>query len=302
MGVAATDAIATGVTGTKIKARKVMYKIKKTDKSICDSDTVATTSTGTGSINESVSRPASRPDPMPVEVFDPTTCDYTYLRREYVDKGVPFILRHPNGEPISHANPPKLAEDGEEGSISVMTDNLNVKLDGIDEIVKKLLPHTFRAHWPLWFQGNYKSGLAHVDLGPGTTNFYWLKRGKKDVVIAPFDVTRKLTLSTGIDNVHIPGSSGNHDYLSTLDRYYRVTLEEQSLLIFNNSGCLHHFTNIIEEGVTPIALSNRCKHAYGSDPRGWLNLAGNLKVWYNMADHFVDLSSEGEQMRTQEKP
>lgn len=123
----------------------------------------------------------------------------------------------------------------------------------------------------------------------------------QDVVIATPQVTRELTLETGIDNIHIPGSSGNHDYLTSLEHYYRVTLEEQSVLIFNNSGCLHHFTNIIEEGVTPIALSNRCKYAYGSDPRGWIHLASNLNVWYNMADHYVDLMADGEQARKQEK-
>jgi len=246
--------------------------------------------------------PALRAEPTPIEIFDPETCDYKYLRKEYLDKGIPFILQRTDGKPISNASPPRTTDDDDtEGCISVQADNMNVKLDGIDPIVKKLLPLTFRAHWPLWFQGNYKSGLAHVDLGPGTTNFYWLKRGKKDVIIAPFEVTRKLTLTTGIDNIHIPGSADNHDYLKDLDMYYRVTLTEQSLLIFNNSGCLHHFTNIIEEGVTPIALSNRCKHAYGSDPRGWMNLAANLKVWYNMASHFAGLASSGEETRKEEK-
>mmetsp|Transcript_4366 Transcript_4366/g.9668 ORF Transcript_4366/g.9668 Transcript_4366/m.9668 type:complete len:360 (-) Transcript_4366:254-1333(-) len=308
MGVAATDALASGATGVRIKAQEVMYKMTKAD----PGDSVATDttedsvasakgSTGMAKFMQSVSRPPERAEPLFVEIFDPETCDYKHLRRNYLDKGVPFILKRSDGKPISNASPPKSAEDGPEGYISVVADSMNVKLDGIDEIVKKLLPHTFRAHWPLWFQGNYKSGLAHVDLGPGTCNFYFLKRGKKDVVIAPFEVTRGLTLSTGIDNVHIPGSADNHDYLSDLTSYYRVLLEEQSILVFNNSGCLHHFTNVIEEGVTPIACSNRCKHAYGSDPRGWLNLAGNLKVWYNMADHAMELQSSGEQFRKQEK-
>lgn len=302
MGIAAGDAISTGITGTKIKAREVMYKVSKSDPDYVNSiDDSTSSSTGVGSINESINRSVNRPAAMPIEIFDPDTCDYKQLRRNYLDKGVPFILQKANGEPISNASPPKTADDAPEGSISVLADNFNVRLDGIDQIVKKLLPTTFRAHWPLWFQGNYKSGLAHIDIGPGTTNFYWLKRGKKDVVIAPFEVTRHLTLSTGIDNVHIPGSAGNHDYLSTLDSYYRVTLEEQSILVFNNSGCLHHFTNIVEDGITPIALSNRCKHAYGSDPRGWLNLAGNLKVWYGMTDHAVDLQTRGDQVRPAEE-
>ena len=66
---------------------------------------------------------------------------------------------------------------------------------------------------------------------------------------------------------------------SYICRYYRVMVEEQSILVFNNAGCLHHFTNVIEDGVTPIALSTRCKHAIGSDPRGWLHLAFDMKVW-----------------------
>jgi len=246
--------------------------------------------------------PTSRSEPIEIKIFDPDTCNYKMLREDYLNNGIPFILQKPDGQPISNISPPRFASDDcQEGDISVIADKFKVPLPGIDEIVKKLIPHTFRAYWPLWFQGNYSSGLAHVDLGPGTCNFYFLKRGKKDVVILPFDSTRKLTLATGIDNIHIPGSAGNHDYLSTVDKYYRVLLQEQSILVFNNSGCLHHFTNIIEEGITPIAVSNRCKYAYGSDKRGWMHLAGNLKVWWNMADHAVDLQTTGEQFRKQDK-
>ena len=123
------------------------------------------------------------------------------LTRRTSPQGVPFVLRKPGGAVISRAAPPRSADDGPDGYISVIADHKGVVLDGIDDIVKRLLPGTFRAHWPLWFQGNYKSGLAHVDLGPGTCNFYFLARGKKDVVIAPFEVTRRLTLATGIDNL-----------------------------------------------------------------------------------------------------
>jgi hypothetical protein len=156
---------------------------------------------------------------------------------------------------------------------------MTTKFENIDDIIKKVLPRTYRAYWPLWFQGNYKSGLVRVDLGPGSTNFYCLQRGKKDVVIADYDGTWHLHMKTGIDNLYCPDSSGNHDYLQRLPKYYRVTLEENSILIFNNSGCLHHFTNVIEEGVTPISLSVRCKNSLGSDPRGWLHSAADLKVW-----------------------
>lgn len=78
-------------------------------------------------------------------------------------------------------------------------------------------------------------------------------------------------------------------------------LEEQSVLVFNNSGLLHHFTNVIEDGVTPIALSVRCKHSLGSDPRGWLHLAADLKVWWNMTDHVTALAGKGADNRPQAK-
>ena len=41
--------------------------------------------------------------------------------------------------------------------------------------------------------------------------------------------------------------------------------------------------------------------AYGSDPRGWLNLAGHLKVWYSMADHAVDFQTKGDQVCAEHK-
>merc|ERR1712083_719579 len=240
-------------------------------------------------------------EPIPVDVFDLDSCDFKMLREKYVDQGIPFVLRRKGGAEISNAGPPDGPGDSPDGSISVIADSMSAKFPGIDELVKKLLPFTWRAYWPLWFQGNYKSGLAHVDLGPGTCNFYYMKRGRKDVVIAPYDETRHLSLMTGIDNLYIPGSSGNHDYLVKLKKYYRVFLEEQSVLIFNNSGCLHHFTNVIQDGVTPIALSVRCKHALGSDPRGWLHLASDLKVWWNMTDHVAALAVKGADSRAQAK-
>lgn len=297
MGAAAHDAVASGATGTYYKAGDL---IGKTEKGSID---IKATKVGEAEFRQSI-LPSStgRVEPTPVDVFDPDTADFSSLKKDYVDKGIPFILRREGGKPISDASPPETDDgSGAEGHISVMSDSIKAKFPGIDEIIKKVLPKTYRAYWPLWFQGNYKSGLAHVDLGPGTCNFYFMKQGKKDVVIAPFETTRDLVLKSGIDNLYVPGSSGNHEYLSILDKYYRVLVEEQSILVFNNSGCLHHFTNVVEDNdVLPIALSVRCKHAYGSDPRGWLNLAANVKVWWNMTDHMLALRKEGPDRRKED--
>lgn len=295
MGVAAHDAIASGSIGTLHKAE---HLIGHTDK-----NAVNLKGCVVGSIteNDGTARPDTQ-EPTPIEIFYVDDADWKQLRKQYVDTGTPFILRKKDGSKISSAMPPQEADpDAAEGNISVLADGMKTKFENIDEIIQKILPRTFRAYWPLWFQGNYKSGLAHVDLGPGTTNFYCLQRGKKDVVIADYDVTRHLHLMTGIDNLYIPDSAGNHDYLQRLSKYYRVTLEEHSILVFNNSGCLHHFTNIIEEGVTPIALSVRCKHSRGSDPRGWLHMTADLKVWWNMTDHVMALSKNKADSRPQGK-
>mmetsp|Transcript_14960 Transcript_14960/g.24745 ORF Transcript_14960/g.24745 Transcript_14960/m.24745 type:complete len:354 (-) Transcript_14960:224-1285(-) len=295
MGVAAHDAIASGTIGTIHKAENLIGFTKR--------DAVDLKGCTLGSISEhDGSDTPGADEPTPIEVFCIEDAEWKNLRKQYVDKGIPFILRKKDGSKISSVMPPQEADpDAPSGNISVLADSIKVKLENIDDIIKKILPHTYRAYWPLWFQGNYKSGLAHVDLGPGTTNFYCLQRGKKDVVIADYEVTRQLSLKTGIDNLYMPDSSGNHDYLDRLPKYYRVTLEENSILVFNNSGCLHHFTNIIEEGVTPIALSVRCKHSLGSDPRGWLHLATDLKVWWNMTDHVMALSGKTADSRPQDK-
>ena len=36
----------------------------------------------------------------------------------------------------------------------------------------------------------YKQGTAHIDLGPATVNFYFMKSGMKDVIIVPTEVSR----------------------------------------------------------------------------------------------------------------
>ena len=225
---------------------------------------------------------------LEVDVFDPDGVDWTMLRVDYIDRCVPFVLRRCSGK-ISDVSPPANdAAAGAQGTIHVKTAPIAKRIPGIDELVHKLLPHTWRAYWPLWFLGNYKSGVAHIDMGPASVNFYFLRTGSKDVVIAPKHVSAGLKLKTGIDSIYIPGSAGNHDYLASLSSYYRVTLQEQDVLVFNNSGLLHHFSNV--EGAAPCeALSVRCKYALGSDKRCRRLLASSPKVWQHMAGHFVGL-------------
>ena len=228
---------------------------------------------------------------MQVDVFDPELADWKMLRSHYIDRCIPFVLRSPFRRISDVAPPPHFTEkEAGEGVIQVVPVPILQKLEGIDNIVKKLLPWTWRAYWPFWFLGNYRSGVAHVDLGPASLNFYFLKQGRKDVVIAPKHVTEGLKLEVGIDSIFMPGTAGNHEFLKHLSSYYRITLQPQDLLVFDNSGLLHHFSNLDDDlGVTCEALSLRCKFSLGSDKRCRRLLGTCPKVWKHMSAHFLGL-------------
>ena len=109
LGTAAHDALGTGAVGTMVKAKELIYKVQEGDaEDVGGEDEVEV-----GSISETVNKSAERAAATPIEIFDPDTCDYKYLRENYVAKGIPFILRKPNGEAISNASPPKLVDDGD---------------------------------------------------------------------------------------------------------------------------------------------------------------------------------------------
>ena len=53
------------------------------------------------------------------------------------------------------------------------------RLPGLQPLLSKLFPTTFRAYWPLWFLGKYSQGKAHIDLGPSTFNCYYLQSARR---------------------------------------------------------------------------------------------------------------------------
>ena len=211
---------------------------------------------------------------LEVDEFDPdklTAADWARIKRDYIEKVVPFVLRREGGKPLSDVAPPPeaVAAAFSQGCIRVVSNPYFIPLGPLDEYIGKLFPGQLRAYWPLWFLGKYSQGLAHVDLGPATYNCYYMKSGGKDVIIVPPDVTRQQTLQNGIDGIYIPDTQGEkREYLKTLHHYYHVNLKPQSMLVFSNSACIHQFRNIdAEDGTPPEALSIRMMHPRFGDRR-----------------------------------
>lgn len=231
---------------------------------------------------------------LPVPVFDPDSpdLDWEKLRREYVDMGVPFVLRRARGKPFSAVAPPSAALRAAfvQGALRVSMLPVLSRLPGLDELIGKLFPMSMRAYWPLWFLGRYTQGNAHIDLGPNTINCYFLRTGGKDVVLVPPEVTRHQPLNNGLDGLGVTGSEvEERHWLSSMLYYYRIDLEPQSLLVFNNSNTIHQFRNVVApDGSQPEALSIRIKHTSHADPRVWLHLLTDAKMWWRFTTVFTN--------------
>lgn len=78
LGTAAHDALGTGAVGTMVKAKELIYKVQEGDAEDAqdeDEDEVEV-----GNSSETVNKPNERAAATPIEIFDPDTCDYKYLR------------------------------------------------------------------------------------------------------------------------------------------------------------------------------------------------------------------------------
>lgn len=262
-----------------------------------------------GSGPPSAPRPGLRGE-QPIEVFDPAhlaTADWSRLRHEYVHRGVPFILRRPGGAPLSTVAPPEEAVRGAfaTGNIRVGRVPWFAKLDGLDELITSLLPYSPRAYWPFWFLGNYSQGTAHVDLGPHTFNCYYMRKGSKDVLLAPPEVAKSIPLAPGIDGLFVPGSADEERrYAKALPYYYRVDLLPESMLCFNNTSTLHQFRNhATADGSNPEALSVRIKHTCCGAPRVWAQMSlpwRAAKAWWRFSGVFISFAALGDKSEDRE--
>jgi len=174
-----------------------------------------------------------------------------------------------------------------QGCIRVVSESYNVQLGALDGFIAKLFPRVLRAYWPLWFLGKYSQGKAHVDLGPATYNCYYLKSGRKDVIVVPPDVTCEQELLPGIDGIFIGDSEDEkRSYLAQLRAYFHVELQPESLLVFSNAACIHQFRNIDgEDGAPPEALSVRMMFPSWGDRRIRLHLVSDLRMYWRFTTY-----------------
>ena len=143
--------------------------------------------------------------------------------------------------------------------------------------------------------GNYESGKAHIDF-VSSYNIYYQNKGKKHVIILPDNNTDYLDLHIGIDNIYVKDDkniSGNNDWLNKVPSYWSFELEQNELLIFNNSKCIHKFINITK---TTEAFSIRIFHSDSSKLIRNSNIL-NIKT----ALHFAKIITTNNTIRNQNK-
>ena len=194
MGVAAHDAISCGIISTMHKARDLIRhtadrKGSQVGDLVMDNESGDLTRDDSSSLDSSSSHPI-RVEATPIQIFHIENANWKELRVNFIEKGIPFVLRRKDGAAISNAAPPRGPDPKDpEGNISVLSDSMRAKYDNIDVIIKKLLPRTFRAYWPLWFQVRYDNETI-VDANDGaqfTHSHYThtLSSGKLQVWLGP---------------------------------------------------------------------------------------------------------------------
>ena len=145
---------------------------------------------------------------MPIDELDLDEVDWALVRHKYIDASIPVVLRRKGGQPIAEGvvppdcavRPPFAA-----GSLRVTTMPMSSPFPGLDEIVRHAFPGAWRAVYPVWFTGEYKAGFSHLDQGPCCSNLYYLRRGSKDVIILPRDVSE----SVGPEHTSLPSGAKN---------------------------------------------------------------------------------------------
>jgi hypothetical protein len=144
------------------------------------------------------------------------------------------------------------------------------------------------------FRGKYISGITHIDISK-TYNFYYMRKGIKEVLIIPLEFEKYVNMSYGIHNVYVRDETSNSHNISTLKwldnipYYYRFYLKEGEILIFNNSGCLHKFVNKTPNN---IALTSRVLNFnWGTSELIKYNMLTNNKVVETAAKALINNGS-----------
>jgi hypothetical protein len=167
--------------------------------------------------------------------------NFEYLRDFHVKTSIPVILR-PDRRPLSQDQSVSRV-----GELSVeLLERRKVKQTELYLIGQKIVGTSLL--YGARFKGRYRTGFLHIDALP-TYNVYRVDSGRKDVIVVSVEGSRRLPYDVGTDSLFVPGTAdqSNDQVASWLDRrtrYYRFALEAGDILIFNNSGCAHKFTNL----------------------------------------------------------
>ena len=121
------------------------------------------------------------------------------------------------------------------------------------------------------FSGGYKGGFAHIDSFP-SYNFYYVRRGRKQVWIVPRQYNYLLNFGMGYDSVFVRDDAPDGsqlEWLKTIPGYYEFEVEKGDVLLFNNAASIHKFINIthnpeiftmrlVSGDASPLTLWNDC--------------------------------------------
>jgi hypothetical protein len=199
---------------------------------------------------DSMKKTKTKPIGLETTIRNITCIDYNEILKSrnilkpFIDSSIPIIIK----------NFPKNMYQEE------LFENVTSNVKNKDKVLinKTLLPklgnvgnfiHKYINKYVLYmliFGGGYSGSQAHIDTF-ATYNFYYLKKGEKDVYIIPHEYTCYLNMTNGKESVFVgedKPNSENLEWLKNLPEYYHFTLVEGDVLIFNNGNCIHKFTNL----------------------------------------------------------
>ena len=102
------------------------------------------------------------------------------------------------------------------------------------------------------FNGSYKTTPAHID-SSANCNLYYLKSGKKKVIVIPYQYTHYLEMYNDIDNITVCEDKDNDkkkynkNWIQKIPGYWETILNEGDVLFFNSSKCIHKFYNLTDD-------------------------------------------------------
>lgn len=169
--------------------------------------------------------------------------------REFARKDEPVILQNISENYFEHLctqaefnRPDDFPGQSTSGAYLIMDcylfPALGEKLNGL---IQSML--TFSPVMMARFQGGYKTCVAHIDSG-STYNFYYMRRGAKQVTLVPPEMSDELELIPGKDSVYVKGSEKDFENFGHQYSAHYFTVQEGEVLVFNNCAMLHQFTNL----------------------------------------------------------